>query len=226
MDITNYAFFDKENVLAVYVDLSPIEGWWYQGGGIYRKVWLIKTDPVAIELYGTFVAPQKQNGAWQVPVTTDVLNTCYEPRTVQAVHTVMGPNGCPVLQLKTNEQPVAARSRVCLAANGIFESPVLWDVEDPALYTLKTQLFCDGALCDEQVTTFGFRTAEFHPQKGFLLNGRPVKLKGVCAHQDFGLTGKAVPDNIYRYKVKLLKEMGANAYRTRITRTTRQPCRL
>lgn len=214
VDITDHVFWDKENVLAVYVDLSLIEGWWYAGGGIYRKVWLIKTNPVAIDLYGTFIAPQKAEKNWQVPVTADVLNTDYEPHRVWAVHKIIAPNGSCALQLKTPEQQVPARGSAQLAVTGALENPELWDVEQPTLYTLKTELYRDGALCDEVQTAFGFRTAEFHPQKGFLLNGRPVKIKGVCAHQDFGLTGKAVPDNIYRYRVKLLKQMGANGYRT------------
>ena len=93
-------------------------------------------------------------------------------------------------------------------------NPALWDIDSPNMYGIVTKIFKCGKQTDETETKFGFRTFEFDCDKGFILNGRQVKLKGVCSHQDYGLTGKAVPDNVYKYRIEMIKDMGANAYRT------------
>ena len=93
-------------------------------------------------------------------------------------------------------------------------APVLWDVDAPKLYTVETEVLCNEELCDSFTTRTGFRYYSCHPEKGFFLNGRPLKIQGVCAHEDCGLLGKAIPSNVHRYKMELLKEMGVNGYRT------------
>ena len=213
-DISDYVFFDRENVVAVYIDMSLVEGWWYRGAGIYRHVRLMVADKVCVSLYGNFIYPLAgENGRWRVPIETTLRNDTYADAQVILLHHILDAQGRE-RALYRAEGLAAAREETTLRTTGEFEAPQLWDTETPYLYTLRTEVVREGRVCDTQETRFGFRTAVFDAEKGFLLNGRPVKIKGLCAHQDFGLTGIAVPDNIYRYRVEMMKEMGANGYRT------------
>lgn len=215
VDITDVAKFGTEkNVLAVYVETNHHEGWWYEGAGIYRHVWLCKTNPVAIDLYGVFVAPyKKEDDSWDIQVETTVRNDSYQNVIVRAVSTVLNKDGNPIATLSGNTGiPLREKGVAKYSAN--VKNPVLWDVDNPYQYTLKTDIYVNEILTDSIDTRFGFRYFETDADKGFFLNGRPLKIKGLCAHQDFGLTGKAVADNVHRYKAKLMKEMGANGFRT------------
>lgn len=214
VDITDYIIPDADNVLAVYVKADDVESWWYQGAGIYRHVWLIKTDLVAVDLWGVYAAPQKiSDTRWQLDVQTTVRNDRLEDVTASIINVVKDAAGQTVATMQT-EVFAAAREKTDGTAGVVIDSPQLWDVKRPYLYHIETSVVVNGETVDRYDVRFGFRHCVFDPQKGFFLNGKPVKIKGVCAHQDFGLTGKAVPDNIHRYKVQLIKEMGANGYRT------------
>ncbi len=212
VDITDFVRFDEDNVLAVHVIPGKAEGWWYGGGGIYRNVWLEKTGAVAVERYGVFVAPEKTDDGWQVPVQVEVRNETFD--TVEAaVHTALiSPAGETVAECQSTVC-VVARSNALTTAVAAVTSPALWDIDDPNLYTAVTTVVYDGEETDRVETVFGFRTLGFDPNEGFFLNGRHVVIKGVCGHGDYGLTGRAVPDSVYRYKARLIKEMGANGYR-------------
>ena len=218
-DISDYVFFDRENVIAVFIDMSLIEGWWYRGAGIYRHVHLTITDKVCVDLYGNYIAPipsersENLETSWDIPIQTTIRNDGYQDVSVSLVHHILDSNHTECATY-TVDGTVAARDKSDLRMTGKFLSPHLWDVDTPTLYTLFTEVWCNGRLCDTDFTQFGFRTAHFDPNRGFFLNGKPVKIKGVCAHQDFGLTGLAIPDNIHEYKVRLMKEMGANGFRT------------
>ena len=215
VDITDVVKFDgKKNVLAVYVETKHHEGWWYEGAGIYRHVWLCKTSPVAVDLWGVYVHPEKLEGdGWNLPIETTVRNDGYKDVSVRAVSYVLDAEGKTVLTLEASGK-VELRDKTTLCYSAPIDSVHLWDIDDPYLYTLRTEIYADGTLCDVYDTRFGFRTFKLDANKGFFLNGRHIKIKGVCAHQDLGLTGKAVADNVLRYKVELCKEMGANGYRT------------
>ena len=214
VDISDYVYFDKENVLAVYVNTEEFEGWWYQGGGIYRDVWLTVTEPVAIDLYGVY-APCVKTGEneWHVDFATTVLNTSYDEKCVTAESFLLDANGAEVAK-SAADGVIPARGKCELKYSATVNDPLLWDCDNPNLYTVKTVLKSSDEVLDENTTRIGFRTVEVSPEKGLLINGKKTVIKGVCAHQDFGLTGLAVTENIARYKVKLIKEMGANAYRT------------
>lgn len=213
VDITDFVRFGEDNVIAVHITPIGSEGWWYNGGGIYRNVWLEKTEWMAVERYGVFVAPRKTAAdTWEVPVSVEVRNSGYEAATAKVKTTLLDPNGKVVGEMcgecTVREQDV---SKVEMCAT--VENPLLWDIESPTLYSTVTEIYVDDTLMDRKEDTFGFRTVEFTADHGMFLNGRHVKLKGVCGHGDFGLTGKAVADNIHRLKVRMIKEMGANAYR-------------
>ncbi len=171
-------FGSNENVLAVYVQADEHEGWWYEGGGIYRHVWLCKTAEVAVDLWGVYVAPKKVSDTlWNVKIETEIINDRYEDVEAEAQTVFYDKDGNAVL--KSNAAiNIPLREKKTAVYFADIENPNLWDTENPYLYTVETVI------------------------------------KGVCAHQDFGITGKAVPDNIHRYKVQLIKEMGANGYRT------------
>lgn len=214
VDISDYAYFDRENVLAVYVNTEEWEGWWYQGGGIYRDVHLTITEPVAIDLWGVY-APCRKTGdkTWQIDFETTVVNADYGDCDVRVLCRVLAPDGtCAVTA--AGEGAVPLRDKAVIRCSATVTDPLLWDCDHPNLYAVRATLLREGRSVDETTTRIGFRTVELSREQGLLLNGRKTVIKGVCAHQDFGLTGLAVPDNVARYKLRLIKEMGANGYRT------------
>lgn len=213
VDITDMVYFDRENILAVYTNSSEHEGWWYQGGGIYRHVWLIKTKRVAVDLWGVYVNPLKTDSGWVTEIETTVVNSSVHDESVCVISSVIDNRGKEAVSVK-DALDIPLKERAVLKQQVTVKNPSLWDIDKPDMYTLVTRIYKDGEEIDRTQTRFGFRTFEFDSNKGFFLNGRPVKLKGVCSHQDYGLTGKAIPDNVYRYRTELIKEMGANAYRT------------
>ncbi len=213
VDITDYVKYGEENVLAVYTAYHKNEGWWYQGGGIYRHVWLVKTEDVSVDLWGVFVHAKKENGLWNTVIETEIRNDSYENRQVKAVSTFIDKNGNELFSA-SNDITVGLRSKATVKYGSNVDVPFVWDAETPEnIYKVRTDLYVDGKLTDTVFDRFGFRDFEF-TKDGFFLNGRKVFINGLCGHGDFGLTGKAVPDNILRYKVKLMKEMGANGYRS------------
>ena len=214
LDISDLVYRNRDNILAVYVNTQEFEGWWYQGGGIYRNVYLVITDPVAIDLWGVYAPCRKlTNDLWQIDFETTVVNTEYTEHSVIVESAVFSPFGECVAQA-VGQQVVAARDKGMIRYHCTVSAPMLWDCDNPNLYTVKTVLKRADKEIDENTTRIGFRTVEISAEKGFLLNGKKTIIKGVCAHQDFGITGIAVPDNIAKYKIQLIKEMGANGYRT------------
>ncbi len=214
VDITDIARLGETNVLAVYVDTSEHEGWWYDGGGIYRHVWLIKTDKLHIDTYGVYVKPVKiSDSDWRVEIEATVANDENFDVPFKAVSEIIDGNGKTAAVAESNGK-CEYRDKTVLKYEAKISSPKLWDTDSPNLYSVKTTLYRENKECDVYETRTGFRTIEAKPNEGFFLNGKSIKIKGVCAHQDCGFFGKAVPDNIQRYKAELIKEMGANGYRT------------
>lgn len=212
VDITDYVLFDKDNVISLYVSTEDFEGWWYQGGGIYRDVYLTVTEQVAIDLYGVYAPAERIKGElWRVNFRTCVLNTSYEKVLVEAVSTLIDRDGNKVAAA-FGKVDIAPRESSVIVYAADVTNPELWDTERPYLYTVETVLSAEGKEIDKTFARIGFRTVEITPE-GFFLNGKKTVIKGVCAHQDFGLTGIAVSENIAKYKMSLIKDMGANAYR-------------
>ena len=214
IDISDYVYYGRENVLAVYINREEFEGWWYQGGGIYRDVYLTITEPVAIDLWGVYAPYTKiSENKWRIDFQTTVVNSGFGSCDVTAKSELLDRNGRCVASA-FGKGGINAREKGVLRYSATVEDPLLWDCEAPNLYIIKTVLSREDGACDENITRIGFRTVEISPSKGLLLNGKRTFIKGVCGHQDYGLTGLAVPDNVARYKVRLMKEMGANGYRT------------
>lgn len=219
VDISNMSYFeDRPNVLAIYVDASEWEGWWYEGAGIYRHVNLEVRNQVHFTTDGVHVRPVKKQGTgsdcWHVDVQTQIANNSYKAQEVNVVIQFKDQQG-DILFQGEGDKILCSPGAFTVANSGVdIENPVLWDVEYPHLYKVISKLYLDGKLVDHHKTVCGFRTVAMDPEKGFLLNGRPLKLFGTCNHQDFGGLGVALPDTIQAYKIMKLKEMGCNAYRS------------
>ena len=214
VDISNNVYYNKENIIAVYVNTDEFEGWWYQGGGIYRDVHLSITEPCAIDLWGVY-APYKKLDAdtWQINFETTVLNDYYESKELSVISYVIDSSGNCIAE-GGGSCIVDARDKKTALYSCLVKDPLLWDCDCPNLYTIKTVLLQNGEQIDENKTRIGFRTFDITAEHGLRINGKKTYIKGVCSHQDFGLTGLAVPQNVAKYKIKLIKEMGANGYRT------------
>ena len=214
IDISDNIYYEKENVIAVYVNTEEFEGWWYQGGGIYRDVRLVITEPIAIDRYGVYAPVRKIDGEnWAVDFETTLVNDYYEDCEFEADSSIIDADGRVVAEA-CGYGKALLREKGTAKYTAAVEKPDLWDTEQPNLYTVRTVLKICGMEIDCDTTRIGFRTIAADPEKGFFLNGKHTVIKGVCAHQDFGLTGLAVPDNVTRYKISLFKEMGANGFRT------------
>lgn len=215
VDLTDYLDFTAENVLAVHLDVcSQHEGWWYEGSGIYRPVWLVKTEPVAVDLWGIYVHPEcGAQDVWNTPVDVTLRNDGDEARTARVEITLLDPDGAPSA-CGSAEVLIPSRGKEELCQELRVAKPVRWDISDPRQYSAQAAVFVDGREVDRVSVKYGYRTVKYDPDQGFFLNGRRVMIKGVCCHQDYGLTGKAVPERVQRYRLRLLKEMGANGYRT------------
>jgi len=216
-DITDVANVGGKNVVAVKVDASQFEGWFYEGAGIYRHVWLVKTAPLAIAPDGIFVHSKFENnvpeGKAEIHVEARLLNTLANATATTVRCEIVSPAGELAAKFKETETiKGGSQKAVKLAAK--VASPVLWSPESPKLYKLITTVETDGKVVDRQETEFGIRTVAFHADKGFLLNGKPYVLKGTCNHQDHAGVGAALPDAVQYFRIAKLKEMGDNAYRT------------
>jgi len=211
----------ETNVLAVYVDATHPDGWWYDGGGIYRHVWLTVADPLHIVADGVFAnvtVSDIQNGGilgtGDVDAQTEVVNDGSEKKSFQVLHRIIDGNGKVVETGRSANINIESNSNITVHVDLNIPSVKLWSDIHPVLYTLETNIFEDGNLLDSLSTTFGFRKIEFTADKGFLINGIPTKIRGLANHQDFAGVGVAVPDSLQKFRVGKLKEMGANGWRT------------
>jgi len=213
-DVTDFANYGEKNVLTVRVDATLGEGWFYEGAGIYRHVWLTKTDPVHVAHWGQFVRSDVNGDRATVSISTEVENESDEPRTCKVTSRVLDASGKLVATAEANPAQIPARGHATLDAQAMVERPSLWSLEEPQLYRVLSTVESDGAATDHYATTFGIRTISFDADTGFSLNGQPVKIKGTCNHQDHAGVGSALPDRLQYYRIERLKEMGSNGYRT------------
>lgn len=201
------------NTLAVHINGLATEGWWYEGAGIYRHVRLYIKEPLHIAHNGVFIKPVKiSEEAWTVYIETQAENSAYEKGRAKAVVELYDGDK-KICESTSAETEVPAASSVVIKQSFTVTSPKLWDVDAPNLYSVKITLVADGEEKDSVVERTGFRTFAVTAEKGFFLNGRPLKIKGTCNHQDHAGVGVAVPDSLQYYRIKLLKQLGTNAYR-------------
>ncbi|MCL5004957.1 MAG: DUF4982 domain-containing protein [Acidobacteria bacterium] len=213
-DITDDANYGGKNVLVVRVDATEFEGWWYEGAGIYRHVWLVKTNSVHIPQWGTFVTSEVRGSAATVAISTEVSNAQDHRAECQVVSTVLDADGKVVTTVRSAMGSIPGWRRREIKQKAQVSNPRLWSIETPHMYRLVTTLEADGTTVDRYETPFGIRTIRFDPDKGFFLNGKSVKVKGTCNHQDHAGVGIALPDRLQYYRIAKLKEMSSNGLRT------------
>jgi beta-galactosidase len=213
-DVTDFANFGGKNVLAVRVDATLGEGWFYEGAGIYRHAWLTKSAPVHVAQWGTFVKSDVRGTEATLSISTEVENEGEKETACRATWRVVDPEGKVVATAQTESAQLGAWKRHTFESQAGIDHPALWSLEEPHLYRLMTTVESAGEEVDREETTFGIRTVLFDANKGFFLSGKPTKLKGTCNHQDHAGVGSALPDRLQYYRVERLKEMGSNAYRT------------
>jgi beta-galactosidase len=213
--VTPFAKFGTaDNVIAVRVDHSRFaDSRYYTGSGIYRHVRLRVTDPVRIAHWGTFVTtPSVTAARATVHVETTIENGSDRPGSLSLESEVW--LGDAVVARVATPVTVAVGGHQTVGQDVEVSAPKRWTLASPTRYTLHQQLRVDGAVVDDPITTFGIRTARFDPNAGFLLNDTPVKLKGLCVHEDFGSLGVAVPIALWESRLEVLKSIGVNAIRT------------
>jgi beta-galactosidase len=214
-DLTPHLRFGgQKNVLVVRLTPEDKSSRWYPGAGIYRNVWLDVTGPVHIARWGTYVTtPSVSEEKATVAVKTDVRNRLPESSTVVLRTAIVDDTGKTVAQADI-EAAVSAESTRTLATTLSLPKPHLWDVDHPYLYTLVSKVMDGERVLDKYVTPFGVRTIAFDKEKGFLLNGRVLKLHGVCLHHDLGALGAAVNRRATERQLQILQAGGVNAVRT------------
>jgi len=212
-DISDYLNYGGENVIAVRADVTIEEGWFYEGAGIYRHVWLNKTDPLHVVPNGTFVRSNINNNQAVVTASVTLKNDALENQKFNIKQSVVDASGKVVAsgELQNLELNVLTEKEFTLTIP--IDKPRLWDLENPYLYQLLTTISKNGEVVDEYKTTFGFRTIRFDADKGFFLNGKRIEIKGTNNHQDHAGLGVALPDELQYFRISKLKEMGSNAYR-------------
>jgi len=213
-DITDYLNYGGKNVIAVRVDATMEEGWYYEGAGIYRHTWLTKTAPLHVDRYGTFVTTEIKDKNAVVKVRTTIVNESTLKATFELEESIVNTEGKVIATGIKKMLTISGAATKEFITIHQLTNPTLWSTENPYLHKLKTVIKKDGKVIDQYETTFGIRTVRFDVDKGFFLNGKSVKIVGACNHQDHGGVGTAIPDALQEYRIKQLKAMGANGIRT------------
>ncbi|WP_316795574.1 beta-galactosidase GalB [Pedobacter agri] len=200
-----------KNIIAVKVDNSAQpDSRWYSGSGIYRNVWLTSTAKVAVSNWGTFVTADNDG---KVQIQSQIQNKTLKSQTVIIVNSVYTADG--KLLNKSKPQTLKIDTSGTISHSNLeIKNPILWSVENPNQYKLVTQILQNGKVIDTYETKFGIRSFNFDAEKGFSLNGKPMKILGVCLHHDLGALGAAVNVRAMERQLEIMKEMGVNAIRT------------
>ena len=215
-DVTEYVNYGGDNLICVRADATLEEGWFYEGAGIYRDAWLMKSAAVGVAPFGTFVYADLKQPYDKVTiyVETEVNNHSLTTQQCEVSHRLLDADGREVA--KSESSTIMLRAKQTLNSQPLtlnLNPPHLWSPADPYLYKVETTVKVDGRVTDVYETTTGIRDIEFDADRGFLLNGQPLKLKGVNMHQDHAGVGAAIPDALQAWRIKQLKKMGCNAYR-------------
>jgi beta-galactosidase len=220
MDITPYLKYGVRNVIAVRLDTEKWESRWYPGAGIYRHVWLIKTNPVHVGHWGTYVTtPEIKEESALVKMDINVDNQGSTPveavvRTNIYELDIRNIPGAKVASFEEKTVKIEAGSQGKVTTTATINRPKRWDIVSPSRYVAQTIIRVKDQVVDQYHTPFGIRTIEFTARNGFLLNGRRVAIQGTCNHHDLGALGAAMNTSALRRQLKILKEMGCNSIRT------------
>lgn len=212
-NLSEYLNYGGTNTIAVRVDASMEEGWFYEGAGIYRHVWLNIKEPLHIISNGTFVSTAINGNTATFRVAAAVINEQLTGNKVSLRHSVIDAAGIKMAEISGKGfdlLPWEQQEKLDLIS---IANPHLWSLDTPYLYTLVTEVFSGDKRTDMYKTSVGIRTIRFDAGKGFFLNGKPVKIKGTNNHQDHAGVGTAIPDALLEFRIRKLKELGSNAWR-------------
>ena len=214
-DITPYIKYGEDNLICVRADASLEEGWFYEGAGIYRDVWLEKKALVSVAPFGTFVYAKLQNPytVAELVVETEVKNNSLKDSQCDVSQRLLDAEGKEVAKSAPQTLCLKAKETIGCKQQFTVSQPHLWSTTDPYLYQVETTVMQDGQVTDVYLTTTGIRDIAFDAEQGFILNGQQLKLKGVNLHQDHAGVGSAIPDALQTWRIKQLKQFGCNAYR-------------
>ena len=212
-DITPYIKYGEENLICVRADASLEEGWFYEGAGIYRDVWLEKSAEVSVAPFGTFVYADLQQpyAEARLFIETEVCNSSLTVQQCEVIQRLLDANGQEIGKSETTALSLKAKQTIGCKQSIQISKPHLWSTTDPYLYQVETSVCLNGKVIDIYKTTTGIRDISFDAERGFILNGKPLKLKGVNLHQDHSGVGAAIPDALQAWRIKQLKKFGCNS---------------
>ena len=215
-DITEYLNYGEDNQITVRADATLEEGWFYEGAGIYRHVWLNKVAPVHVAPFGTFIYSTLEAPFDKALLTieTTVENSGLKGGDYRLRHILRDAEGKEVGRCEASGKALLPKERQLTTGQLQLDNPNLWSTDAPYLYTLLTEVYQEDKLVDTYTTVTGIRHVAFDADRGFFLNGRPLKLKGANMHQDHPGVGVGIPDALQIYRLRQLKSFGCNAYRS------------
>ena len=213
-DLTDFLNYGGKNYLVVRMDASFGDGWFYEGAGIYRHVWLIKTDTLHLGNWETYIRPTVKEDSAALNLGTIVQNESQQAETCLVKWHIVDAAGKTVATAESKPQSIAADGSATFTANANLAKPALWSPETPNSYSAVVTVESGGKPRDAERVTFGVRDIRWDADKGFFLNGKRIELKGTCNHQDHAGVGAALPDRLQAFRLAVLKEMGGNAVRT------------
>jgi len=213
-DITSYVKYGAENQISVRVDHSrDADSRWYTGSGIYRDVYLVKANPIHLEQWGIYAFPEVKGNRGTLHVQTAITNQSASDASLSILNELLDKSG-KVVAKKVSKLSLAPNSNQEIKTALEINNPGLWSIETPISYRLRTTVLQNSKIIDSTSLTTGFRTFTFDPNKGFALNGKQTKVKGVCLHHDAGVLGAEVYPEVWRRRLLTLKSLGVNAIRT------------
>lgn len=212
-DVTDYVNYGGENTIAVRVDAMMEEGWFYEGAGIYRHVWLNKTNPLHVPADGTFVSTKINKNNAELTSKVSVINEGSKSQNFKIIQTVLDANGKSIATATIENLNLRQMETKEFETQLNVSNPNLWSVDNPYLHKMVTNIYAGTELTDTQTTIFGIRTLRFDANEGFFLNGKHLKIKGTNNHQDHAGVGSAMPDGLQDFRIATLKSFGSNAYR-------------
>jgi len=213
-DLTDFLHYGGKNSIVVRLDASFGDGWFYEGAGLYRHVWLNKSDALHLGQWESTVRTDVKSGFAVLNLATVVQNEGKQTESAKVTWKIVDCAGKTIATAESTAQSIAVDGSVAFTATTKLANPMLWSVEEPNLYAAIVTVETNGKTRDAERISFGVRTAVFDAEKGFFLNGKPLKIQGTCNHQDHAGVGAALPDRLQYFRLGVLKEMGGNAVRT------------
>ena len=213
-DLTDFLSYGAKNYIVARVDASFGDGWYYEGAGIYRHVWLTKTDALHLGKWDSTVRAAANGDSATLALATMVENQARQPESAKVTWQILDASGNTVATAEAAPQSIAIDRAAEFSATAILANPALWSVDSPNLYSAVVTIETNGKPRDAERIPFGVRTVQFDADKGLSLNGKSIKIQGTCNHQDHAGVGAALPDRLQSFRLGILREMGCNAVRT------------